>query len=35
MPTSLKSGWNYIVRLYQPRPEILEGSWVFPTVEPV
>jgi hypothetical protein len=25
--------WNYIVRLYQARPEILDGSWVFPPVE--
>jgi hypothetical protein len=23
-------GWNYTVRLYQPRPEILDGSWTFP-----
>ena len=23
-------GWNYIVRLYRPRPEILDGSWKFP-----
>ena len=23
-------GWNYIVRLYRPRPEILDGSWQFP-----
>src|SRR6267142_1582689 len=20
-------GWNYMVRLYRPRPEILNGSW--------
>jgi len=26
-------GWNYIVRMYQPRKEILEGTWKFP--EPV
>ncbi len=26
-------GWNYIARLYRPRPEILDGSWKFP--EPV
>ncbi len=25
-------GWNYAVRLYRPRPEILEGRWVFPSV---
>jgi hypothetical protein len=27
--------WNYLVRLYRPRPEILNGSWVFPQAEPV
>ena len=25
-------GWNYAVRLYRPRPEILDGSWTFPTL---
>jgi hypothetical protein len=29
----LTEGWNYIVRLYQPHPEILDGTWTFPTVE--
>jgi hypothetical protein len=28
-------GWNYAVRLYQPRMEIRDGSWTFPTIEPV
>jgi hypothetical protein len=28
-------GWNYIVRLYRPRPEIMSGAWVFPEAEPV
>lgn len=28
------AGWGYIVRLYQPRPEILDGSWTFPEAEP-
>jgi len=28
-------GWNYAVRMYSPRPEILDGSWVFPSPEPV
>jgi hypothetical protein len=28
-------GWNYTVRLYRPRPAILDGSWVFPSVAPV
>jgi hypothetical protein len=23
-------GWNYMVRLYRPRPEILNGTWKFP-----
>jgi hypothetical protein len=23
-------GWNYLVRLYRPRPEILNGLWTFP-----
>jgi hypothetical protein len=25
-------GWNYLVRLYRPRPEILDGSWTFPSL---
>jgi hypothetical protein len=28
------AGWNYLVRLYRPRPEILDGSWTFPSVTP-
>jgi hypothetical protein len=27
-------GWNYTVRLYQPRKEILSGSWKFPNATP-
>jgi hypothetical protein len=27
--------WSYAVRLYQPREEILDGSWTFPAFEPV
>jgi len=27
----IMEGWNYSVRLYQPAPEILDGSWAFPT----
>lgn len=27
-------GWNYAIRLYQPRQEILDGSWTFPALEP-
>lgn len=30
----IMEGWNYIVRLYQPGQEILDGSWTFPDVEP-
>lgn len=28
-------GWNYLVRLYRPRKEILDGAWKFPEAEPV
>ena len=28
-------GWNYTVRLYRPRKEILDGTWKFPEAEPV
>lgn len=28
-------GWNYTVRLYRPRPEILNGIWKFPEAVPV
>ncbi|HXW72890.1 MAG TPA: DUF1254 domain-containing protein [Methylocella sp.] len=28
-------GWNYTVRLYRPRPEILTGQWKFPNPEPI
>jgi hypothetical protein len=27
-------GWNYMVRLYRPRSEILDGRWHFPEVVP-
>ncbi len=27
-------GWNYLVRLYRPRDELLDGSWEFPTAQP-
>jgi len=26
----IMDGWNYVVRMYRPRPEILDGSWTFP-----
>ena len=30
----ITDGWNYTVRLYRPRPEVLDGSWAFPIIEP-
>jgi hypothetical protein len=29
----IMSGWNYTVRLYRPRREILNGKWKFPSPE--
>ena len=26
----IMNGWNYTVRLYRPRAEILNGKWKFP-----
>ena len=31
----IMKGWNYTVRLYRPRPEILNGKWKFPEPQPV
>ena len=31
----IMQGWNYTVRLYRPRPEILNGKWKFPEPQPV
>jgi hypothetical protein len=28
-------GWNYMVRLYRPQKEILDGKWTFPQAQPV
>ena len=28
-------GWNYVVRMYEPRKEILDGTWTFPEIEEV
>jgi len=28
-------GWNYMVRFYRPRAEILDGSWKLPEAQPV
>ena len=30
----IMSGWNYKVRLFRPRPEILDGRWKFPLALP-
>ena len=27
--------WNFAIRMYQSRKEILDGSWTFPSVESV
>jgi hypothetical protein len=27
-------GWNYTVRLYSPRQEIIDGTWTFPKATP-
>ena len=37
MPNCLpiEAGWNYTVRLYRPRQEILSGNWTFPEPQPV
>lgn len=29
------AGWNYTVRLYRPRDQVLDGSWTFPKAEPL
>jgi hypothetical protein len=31
----IMQGWNYMVRLYRSRPEILHGAWKFPEAQPV
>jgi hypothetical protein len=31
----IMAGWNYTVRLYRPRPEVLNGKWKFPEPKPV
>jgi hypothetical protein len=28
-------GWNYTMRLYRPRKEILDGSWKLPEAQPM
>lgn len=31
----ITKGWNYVVRLYQPKKELIEGKWKFPDAQPV
>jgi hypothetical protein len=31
----IMEGWNDALRLCRPRPEILDGRWELPAVEPV
>ena len=31
----VEDGWNYVARLYRPRPSVLDGSWTFPEPESV
>ena len=30
----IMEGWQYVVRMYRPSPEILDGRWTFPNPEP-
>lgn len=30
----IMDGWNYAVRMYRPRAEILDGTWKFPEAQP-
>jgi hypothetical protein len=30
----IMDGWNYTIRLYRPRPEVLDRTWKFPAVHP-
>ena len=31
----IMADWNYTVRLYRPRKEILDGTWTFPEAQPL
>jgi len=31
----ISPGWNYTVRLYRPRRELLDGTWRFPEAQPI
>jgi hypothetical protein len=32
---AIMPNWNYVVRMYRPRKEILDGTWKFPEAQPV
>ena len=31
----IMEGWNYTVRMYRPSPEVLDGTWTFPSAHSV
>lgn len=31
----IADGWNYAIRMYEPEPQILDGTWTFPKIVPV
>lgn len=31
----IMNGWNYMVRLYRPRQEVISGAWNFPAAAPI
>jgi hypothetical protein len=31
----ISPGWNYLVRMYRPRKDILDGTWKFPEAQPL
>jgi hypothetical protein len=31
----MTAGWNYVVRMYQPRKPVVDGTWKFPEAQPV
>lgn len=32
---AIEDGWNFVVRLYQPREEIISGEWTLPELMPI
>ena len=31
----LTEGWNYVIRMYRPKVEVLDASWVFPEAQKI